>query len=191
MHDVSYISVKVFTLLQVARISNDWVRVSERCWVRISPLGGDIQATLNMAPPHYDWMGWPVSEVFWWLNKDWGLPFQSAGGMRARKCLSLSRHIKLVQPLRLRWRLTESRVWGVSLSAIVHPHGGREVLDSFDVALLFLRLLLRLHSWSSVYHALSHRSQYAYATLQHALSLMLRPRFYWCKLSMLTGGLVH
>lgn len=57
MHDVSYISVKVFTLLQVARISNDWVRVSERCWVRISPLGGDIQATLNMAPPHYDWMG--------------------------------------------------------------------------------------------------------------------------------------
>lgn len=57
MHDVSYISVKVFTLLQVARISKDWVRVSERCWVRISPLGGDIQATLNMAPPHYDWMG--------------------------------------------------------------------------------------------------------------------------------------
>jgi hypothetical protein len=177
MHDVSNISVKVLSLLQVARISNEGVWIP-KSWVRVHPLRGEFQATLNMALPHYDWMSWPMSEMFWWLYKYWGLPLESAGGMRARKGLSLCRHIKLIHPLCLRWRLTEPRVWGVSLSPIVHPHGGRKVLDSFDVTLLFLRLLFRFHSWPSVYHALSDRPQYAYAALQHTLLPMLRPRFY-------------
>ena len=56
MHDVSNISVKVLSLLQVARISNEWVRIPKGR-VRVHPLRGDFQATLNMALPHYDWMG--------------------------------------------------------------------------------------------------------------------------------------
>jgi hypothetical protein len=56
MHDVSNISVKVLSLLQVARISNERVRIPKG-WVRVHPLRGDFQATLNMALPHYDWMG--------------------------------------------------------------------------------------------------------------------------------------
>jgi len=64
MHDVSNISVKVLSLLQVARISNEWVRIPKGR-VRVNALRGNFQATLNMALPNYDWMSRPVSEVFW------------------------------------------------------------------------------------------------------------------------------
>lgn len=56
MHNVSNISLKVLSLLQVARISNERVRIPKGR-VRVHPLREDFQAALNMALPHYDWMG--------------------------------------------------------------------------------------------------------------------------------------
>ena len=56
MYDVSNISVEVLPLLQVPKVSNEWVRIPKGR-VRVHTLRGDFQATLNMALPHYDWMG--------------------------------------------------------------------------------------------------------------------------------------
>ena len=56
MYDVSNISVEVLPLLQVPKVSNEWVRIPKGR-IRVHPLRKDFQTTVNMTFSHYDWMG--------------------------------------------------------------------------------------------------------------------------------------